>query len=85
MAEPINTSTSPAKQATDWKNYLESNPSGIINSTGYQLYAVTGNLLDFTPGDVNTINVLISTGTLNLQLADVAYNTQNQGSALTRQ
>lgn len=81
MAEPVKTATSPVKQASKWDEYFSSNPSGITNSTGYQLYAVNeqtiaSSLTGFTSGDVDTISGYIAGGTLNLQLADVAYNTK---------
>ena len=101
MAASTETPKKPAwKQAKSWDDYFKTDTDKndipternvrIENSTGYQLYAVndytiTSGLTGFTSTDIRTISSFISDGTLNLQLADVAYNTQNPNSALSRQ
>lgn len=77
MAESTKTGTTPGEQANKWQEYFNSNPSGITNSTGYQLYAVNEQTVSgLTDFDKFTDNTTFETDTLNLQFADVAYNTK---------
>lgn len=86
MAEPIETPKTPAwKQAKTWDEYFNTDKDEkgiptekdvrITNSTGYQLYAVNEDTIVTDFKKFNKVeNDRFVSGTLNLQLADAAYN-----------
>ena len=80
MAPSAKTSKSPKEQASNWNAYFTSNPSGIINSTGYQLYAVNDQTVSGLTSIQGITSSEISNNVLNLQFADVAYNSKYMAS-----